>query len=71
MDELEKAKRITMRDFLLEVMIVGYKNLFGDGYSITKELLLHKANTHGYIAYGPLRVTKSGLAFIDKWKDLK
>lgn len=68
MDKLVKAKRITMRDFLLEVLIIGHKN--NDPSNLTKLMLCDRAAEHGYIRYSPIRLTRSGQQFIDKWKDL-
>lgn len=67
MDKLEKAKRITMRDFLLEVMIVGY--IPSD--NLINALLLDKAKRCHYVFYNPIRVTPMGLSVINEWKDLK
>ena len=68
MDKLEKAKIITMRDFLLRMLIEGSGIQFT---TITERVVSDRANAHGYMAYNPVRVTKSGLAYLEKWKDLK
>ena len=70
MDKLKKAKRITMRDFLLEMLITNFEYR-SDRRSMIKEVTLDRAIRQNFVAGNyPLQVTPLGLDFIEKWKDL-
>lgn len=75
MDKLEKSKRVGMCNFLVEMLITdfGYRKgnkalAVGD---MTKEIILDRAVRQGFVIVNPLRVSRLGLDYIEKWKDLK
>lgn len=70
MDKLTKAKRIAMRDFLVEMMITNF-HYESDSRSMVKELTLDRAIRQGLVAGAyPLYVTPKGIQFLEKHKDL-
>ena len=74
MDMLTKAKRIAMRDFLLEMLITNFA-YSADARSMVKELTLDRALRQNLVASEHptyrLYITPLGLEYIEKWKDLK
>lgn len=76
MGNLVKAKRIAMRDFLVETLITNFA-YSADARSMVKEVMLDRAIRQNLVGQNlvadnyPLYITPLGLEYIEKWKDLQ